>query len=112
MSPRLLCIIIVVLLSAYGAYGDYCIKRASIDANPLQNRWFLFGVCIFGSLPLGWVLVMRHLSLTSIGVFYCISTIFFLAAIDVFIFNQRLSITEYIAVGLGILSFVLLGRFS
>ena len=54
-------------MSAVGIVGDYFLKRASGEANPLTTPSFLVGLALYSSTAFAWVFVMRHLKLAAIG---------------------------------------------
>ena len=57
-------------MSAVGIVGDYFLKRASGEANPLTTPSFLVGLALYSSTAFAWVFVMRYLKLAAIGAIY------------------------------------------
>jgi small multidrug resistance pump len=102
----------MVLIAAVTVGGDWLLKIASQQTSPIANRWFLAGVVIYAGCAFGWVFAMRHMSLTSIGVVYSLSTVLLLTALGVFVYGERLSWQEVAGIGCAIASLLLLSRFG
>jgi drug/metabolite transporter (DMT)-like permease len=54
---------------------------------------------------------MKHFSLATLGVYYSVSTILFLAVLGVFVFGEKLTSYEIVGIGGAIASLLLLWRF-
>lgn len=98
--------------SLVGVAGDYLLKLASQQPQPLKSRWFYFGFALYASTAFGWVYVMRHLKLATIGVVYSVSMILLLTAIGAIGFKESLSGYELAGMAMAIGSLVLLMRFA
>ena len=48
---------------------------------PLKSGWFYVGFAVYASTAFGWVYVMRHLKLATIGAVYSVSMILLLTAL-------------------------------
>lgn len=105
-------ILVTVGFSAVGVLGDYLLKRASAYENPLRSRWFYVGFAVYASTAFGWVYVMRHLKLATIGVVYSVAMILLLTAIGAIIFRESLNAYEIIGIVMAVGSLVLLMRFA
>jgi drug/metabolite transporter (DMT)-like permease len=105
-------ILITVGFSAVGVLGDYLLKRASARANPLRSGWFYLGFAVYASTAFGWVYVMRHLKLATIGVVYSVSMILLLTAVGALAFREALSGPEVIGIALAVAALILLMRFA
>jgi drug/metabolite transporter (DMT)-like permease len=112
MGERSLAVLVTMGFSAVGVVGDYLLKRASALANPLKSRWFYLGFAVYASTAFGWVFVMRHLKLATIGVVYSISMILLLTGVGIVFFRESLSAYEVAGLALAIASLVLLVRFA
>lgn len=55
---------------------------------------------------------MKYIKLSTLGVFYGISTVLFLTIISVFYFKENLNIYEIIGIVGAIISLILLGKFA
>jgi drug/metabolite transporter (DMT)-like permease len=104
--------LVTIGFSAVGVLGDYLLKLASDQANPLRSAWFYAGFAVYASTAFGWVYVMRHLKLATIGVVYSVSMILMLAAIGAVAFRESLSPYEIAGVVMAISSLLLLMRFA
>lgn len=98
--------------SIVGVVGDYFLKLASANSNPFRSRWFFVGFAVYASTAIGWVLVMRHLKLATIGAVYSVAMILLLTSVGVVAFRETLSFYEYLGLAMAIGSLVLLMRFA
>ena len=73
MNQTTLAVLITVAFSIVGVVGDYFLKLASKDDPFYKSIWFYIGFVVYGSTALGWVFVMKHLKLATIGVVYSVS---------------------------------------
>ncbi|WP_422927311.1 transporter [Singulisphaera sp. PoT] len=105
-------LLVTVAFSVVGVLGDYLLKIASDQKVPLKSKWFYIGFAVYGSTALGWVFVMRHLKLATIGVVYSISMILLLTTIGVVIFREPLSAYEVAGLIMAVASLILLMRFA
>jgi drug/metabolite transporter (DMT)-like permease len=111
-SKSYLPILVTIGFSAVGVLGDYLLKLASSRSEPLRSGWFYLGFAVYASTAFGWVYVMRHLKLATIGVVYSVSMILLLTAIGAIAFRESLNAYEITGIGLAIVSLVLLMRFA
>jgi len=105
-------VLITIGFSMLGVVGDYFLKLASSSEKPLKSPWFYVGFAIYSSTAFGWVYVMRHLKLGTIGVVYSVSMIVLLTLIGVTIFHEKLGYAEIAGLIMAIASLVLLVRFA
>jgi drug/metabolite transporter (DMT)-like permease len=105
-------IAVTLAFSVVGVLGDYLLKLASAEKQPFKSPWFYFGVVVYSSTALGWLYVMRHLKLATIGVVYAVSMILLLTAVGVFLFRETLSAYEVLGLALAVASLFLLLRFA
>ena len=105
-------ILITIGFSVVGVLGDYLLKLASAQKNPLRSGWFYVGFAVYASTAFGWVYVMRHLKLATIGVVYSVSMILLLTAIGALVFKESLNPYELAGMAMAIGSLVLLIRFA
>ncbi|MEI6493404.1 MAG: transporter [Verrucomicrobiota bacterium] len=109
---RYLPFIATIGLSFLCVGADYLLKRASAFPQPYKSPWFIVAVFIEASTAFGWIYVMQHIKLATLGAFYSVSIVLLLALLGVTVFNESLSSREYLGIGFAILSLVLLGRFN
>jgi small multidrug resistance pump len=112
MEKRSLALAVTIALSLLGVVGDYFLKLASDAEAPLRTRWFYYGFVAYASTACGWVFVMRHLKLATIGVVYSVSLIVMLTAVGVVLFRESLNSQEVVGLVLAIVSLILLVRFA
>lgn len=100
----------MVGLSAVGVFADWFLKMASQSDNPVRSPWLIAGAAVYAATALGWVYVLKHLKLASIGGIYCVSTVLLLTVLGTLVFREKLSATELAGVVLAVVSLILLGR--
>lgn len=105
-------ILVTMLFSAIGVLGDSFLKVASEQPVPWRTRSFLIGFALYASTAFGWVFVMQHLKLATIGVFYSVAMVVLLTTIGTFYFGERISAVELLGIAMGIGSLVILARFA
>jgi multidrug transporter EmrE-like cation transporter len=108
---KLLAFLVAILLSGVAVLADYFIKKASLLSN-IWNRSLLIGAIIYGLSAIGWVIVMKSLKLSTLGVIFGLSCIILVTTISVVFFHEKLSTMEIIGIVLAILSMIFLYRFS
>lgn len=112
MEKSTIAILVTIGFSAFGVVGDYFLKLASGEPTWFKSKWFYVGFLIYASTAFGWVFVMKHLKLATIGVVYSVSMILLLSTIGVLRFNETLSLYEIVGILMAIGSLVLLMRFA
>ncbi len=112
MDKSALAILVTFGFSIVGVVGDYFLKLASGEERSLRSPWFYIGFAVYASTAFGWVFVMKHLKLATIGVAYSVSMIVLLTAIGVVMFRESLNNYEIAGLVMAIASLVLLSRFS
>jgi drug/metabolite transporter (DMT)-like permease len=112
MDKTTLAVVVTIGFSIVGVLGDYFLKRASDEPHSLKSIWFYIGFVIYASTAFGWVFVMKHLKLATIGVVYSVSMILLLTAVGVVVFRESLSYYEIAGLAMAICSLVLLVRFA
>jgi drug/metabolite transporter (DMT)-like permease len=112
MSRITLAILVTIGFSIVGVVGDYLLKLASAAVSPLRSHWFYLGFAVYASTAFGWVFVMRHLKLATIGVVYSVSMILLLTGIGVVVFREPLSHSELAGLVMAVISLFLLIRFA
>jgi multidrug transporter EmrE-like cation transporter len=112
MNMKVVAVAVTLAFSVVGVVGDYFLKLASAADSPLRSRWFYVGFCVYASTAFGWVFVMRHLKLGTIGVLYSVSMVLLLALVGARWFGERLTYAELAGIVLAVAALVLLGRFA
>jgi small multidrug resistance pump len=112
MDNTVVAIFVTIAFSAVGVCGDYFLKLASGKDSSFRSVWFYIGLVVYASTAFGWVFVMKHLKLATIGAVYSVSLIVLLTLIGVTIFRESLNYSEIAGLILAVLSLILLSRFS
>src|SRR3954454_19527893 len=112
MGTRTLAVLITIAFSVIGVLGDYFLKLASAREQPLRSGWFYLGFALYASTAFGWVFVMKHLKLATIGVLYSVSMVLLLTLVGVVAFRESLNASEAVGLVLAVASLVLLVRFA
>ena len=111
-ESRTLAVIVTFAFSVVGVVGDYFLKLASGEPQAVRSKWFAIGFAVYASTAFGWVFVMKHLKLATIGVVYSVSMILLLTGIGIVFFRESVSATEVAGIAMAIGSLVLLVRFA
>ncbi len=111
MQERL-ALAVTLAFSVLGVLGDYLIKRATLTERPLTSRWFAAGFLVYASTAFGWLYVMRHLKMATVGAVYSVTMILLLTTIGVTVFREPLHAREVLGLALAIASLLLLMRFA
>ena len=112
MNKTLVAVAVTIAFSVVGVVGDFFLKLASQEDDPLRGRWFYVGYLVYASTAFGWVFVMRHLKLGTIGVVYSVSMIVLLTLVGTGWFGERLTYYEMAGLVLAVASLILLVRFA
>ena len=112
MRKTVLAVLVTIAFSVVGVLGDYFLKLSSARDLPLRTRWFYIGFAVYASTAFGWVFVMRHLKLATIGVIYSVSMVLLLTSVGVVLFRESLNYYELAGIVLAVVSLVLLMRFA
>jgi drug/metabolite transporter (DMT)-like permease len=112
MDKTALAILVTVAFSVVGVVGDYFLKLASAKDESLKTPAFYIGFVIYASTAFGWVFVMKHLKLATVGVVYCVSMVLLLTAVGVVAFQEKLNAYEIAGIAMAVASLLLLTRFN
>jgi small multidrug resistance pump len=112
MNNATIAVLVTIAFSVVGVVGDYFLKLASAKEHSLRAAEFYIGFAVYASTAFGWVFVMKHLKLATMGVVYCVSMVLLLAAIGVIGFKESLNGYEIAGIAMAIASLILLVRFN
>jgi small multidrug resistance pump len=112
MNLKLFSIIFIAVLSLIGVVGDFFINLAGEGKKFIEIRWFIIGFIIYASTAFGWFFVMKHIKLSTLGVFYTVSTMIFLTIISVFYFKEPINHYEIIGIAAATIALILMGKFA
>ena len=112
MQSRVFAVVVTIAFSCLGVLGDYFLKLVSAQEASLRATAFYVGFVIYASTAFGWLFVMRHLQLATIGAVYSVSMVLLLTILGVVRFGESLSAIDIVGLMMAIGSLVLLGRFG
>lgn len=105
-------ILIAILLAGVGVLADYFLKISGNGTKYIHYPYFFLGMIIYALTAFGWFFVMKHIKLSTLGIFYSATTLIILALIGVFLFKEQLNVYEVVGIILGIASIIILARFG
>jgi drug/metabolite transporter (DMT)-like permease len=109
---NLIPILIVIFLTAVGVVGDYFIKSSGSGQKYISYPHFFIGMIIYALTAFGWFYVMKHIKLSTLGVFFALTNIILLALLGVIFFKEHLTVYEIVGIILGVISIIILARFG
>jgi small multidrug resistance pump len=112
MEHKSLAVVVTIAFSLLGVLGDYFLKLASTHEHSVKTKAFYIGFVVYASTAFGWVFVMKHLKLATVGVVYSISMVLLLTAIGIVLFGESLTYYEIAGLVMAIASLMLLVRFA
>lgn len=112
MNVQIFPLVVTFFLSFICVVADYLLKRASETDTPYYTYWFFTALVLEALTAFGWIYVMRHMKLATLGAVYSVSIVLLLALLGVIIFNESLDFQEVIGIFLAIGSLVMLSRFA
>jgi multidrug transporter EmrE-like cation transporter len=107
-----LAVAVTIGFSILGVIGDYFLKLAADEEHSLRTLPFFVGFLVYASTAFGWVFVMKHLKLATIGVVYSVSMVLLLTTIGTVFFQESLGRYEVLGLAMAICSLILLVRFA
>jgi small multidrug resistance pump len=93
-------------LSMLSVIADYCLKRASDSEQAFQSPYFGAGAAILAISSYGWVHVLRHMKLASLGAIYSVVTVIALVLVELSIFKGSFTKAEWIGLSIAISSLI------
>ena len=111
MSHSTRAFLVMVAVALVTVLGDYFLKLAANSAT-LRAKPLIAGIVIYGATAFAWVYAMRHLKLATLSVVFTISMLLFATALGAFVFGERLNRVESVGIVLGVVSVLLLYRFT
>jgi small multidrug resistance pump len=112
MGTSTIGILITLSLCLLGVMGDYLLKLASEQPQPIGSVWFAAGLLVYASTAFAWVYALRDLKLATVGLVYSIGTLLLLTLMGVVVFHEPLKWPEIVGIGLALTSITLLARFA
>ena|SRR5215207_7920842 len=112
MDKTALAVLVTIAFSVVGVIGDYFLKLASAKDDSLKTPAFYIGFVLYASTAFGWVFVMKHLKLATVGVVYSISMVLLLTAVGIVVCKESLNGYEIAGLITAVASLLLLTRFN
>lgn len=112
MDKITIALIGTIALALVGVVGDFFINLAGEGRKFMDVKWFVLGLIIYASTAIGWFFLMKIEKLSTIGVFYAVTTVLFLTLLSVFYFKESITVPEVIGIAFAIVSLILMGRFA
>jgi len=109
---NLIPIFIIIFLAGVGVLADYFIKLAGNGPKYINYTTFFIGMIIYALTAFGWFYVMKHIKLSTLGIFYSVTTVILLTLVGTIIFKEHLNIYEIIGIVFGVISIIILARFG
>jgi drug/metabolite transporter (DMT)-like permease len=105
-------IFLIIGMALIGVIGDFFIKISGDGPTYISWKWFILGFTIYALTAVGWFFAFKHVKVSTLGVFYALSTVLFLVMLGVFYFKESLNSYEIAGVGAAVVAIILLGRFA
>ncbi|MFC5408467.1 hypothetical protein ACFPMF_04055 [Larkinella bovis] len=104
-------VLILVSLEVFSLLADYLIKKASLQAGMDGWPWLLTGGLMYGTTAIGWFYMMRSFKLFTIGLLHSFGVIALTLVLSLFVFQEKITLREWVGIALGCVSIGLLVRF-
>lgn len=104
--------ILAIGLALVSVGADSILKLSTESTGKNLIIFFIVSLVIYGLTAFGWFFVIKHIKLSTLGVYYSVSTVLFLALVGAICFKETVNLSEIIGIILAIVSLVLLGRFG
>lgn len=101
----------ILTVTAFTVLGDSFLNKAGKHASIYLNRDFLIGLLTYIVTAFVWVYIYKSTKFAISGVVYSVASILMFVLIGVFMFHEILGRTEYLGIGFGAISLILLSRF-
>lgn len=112
MDKTIFALVLTIFLAIVGVVGDFFINLAGEGKKFIEIKYFIIGFVVYALTAFGWFFVMKYEKLSTLGVFYAITTVVFLTIISVFYFKEAINAYEVAGIVLAVISLVLMGRFA
>ncbi len=104
-------LLLAIILSLVGVLGDFFINLSG-EGKKMDVKWFILGFLIYASTAIGWYFAMRHARLSTLAVFYAVTTVLALTLVSVFYFRESLTLMEGVGIFVALIALIMLGRFA
>ena len=104
--------IVLLVVELICLWGDYCLKKASMEQNWEGWRLILAGCMLYAVSAIGFVFLMRSFKVFTLGVIHSFAVIFLSVILSLVVFQEKINVREILGLILGIISILLLIRFQ
>ena len=101
-----------MLLAGVNVLGDYFIKLSGIGPKYIKYFPFFVGMVVYALTAVGWFFVMKEMKLSTLGIFYSVTTAILLVIVGTLVFKEQLNTYSLIGIALGIASIIILIKFG
>lgn len=89
-----------------GLFGDVAMKRAG--QGTVDWRWFAAGFTAYSATSIAWFVLLRVRKLSTFGTLYPVANALGLVLLGAFLFNEHLSVREWVGLGMALVAMGLL----
>lgn len=104
--------ITIFLATIIAVIGDDFIKKATLARGVSEAVYLGIAIFFYAANAIAFFFIYKNTELSSVGVYYAVSTIFLFVLSGVFLFNETISRGEILGIAFGVISVVLLSRFA
>ena len=105
-------LLLLLIIEVICIYGDYYIKKASMEEQWAGWKLLLIGSLLYGVSAVGFFLLMRMFKVFTVGMLHSFAVIFLSIFLSLVVFKEKINAREIIGLVLGIASIFLLIRFQ
>ena len=102
--------LIIIAIVGLTAIGDYFLKVASGKASAFTSLEFVAGAAFYALSAGAWVLVMKHLPLSTIGVLYADISLIVITLLGVVVFGEKIGVRELLGIAFAIAALSLMSK--
>ncbi len=105
-------LIVLIAVELVCLWGDYCLKKASMEQNWEGWQLILAGCFLYAASAIGFFYLMRSFKVFTVGVLHSFAVIFLSVILSLVVFKEKINVREILGLILGIVSIFLLVRFQ
>ncbi len=103
---------LLLIIEVVCIYGDYYIKKASMEQQWEGWKLLALGSLLYGVSAIGFFLLMRMFKVFTVGMLHSFAVIFLSIFLSLVVFKEKINAREILGLILGIASVCLLVRFQ
>jgi drug/metabolite transporter (DMT)-like permease len=105
-------LLLLLLIEVICIYGDYYIKKASMEENWAGWKLLAVGSVLYGVSAIGFFMLMRMFKVFTVGMLHSFAVIFLSIILSLVVFKEKINAREILGLILGVASVCLLVRFQ